>query len=73
MYEFYDAVLHAVREGLLLLDRQGRVQLANDEARRLLALSDEAPSAGTSTALGLPESLGAGAGRRPGTGRRDST
>jgi sensor histidine kinase regulating citrate/malate metabolism len=40
MYEFYDAVLHAVREGLLLLDRDGRVQLANDEAVRLLALPD---------------------------------
>jgi two-component system CitB family sensor kinase len=38
MYEYYDAVLHAVREGLLLLDREGRVQLANDEAGRLLDL-----------------------------------
>jgi two-component system CitB family sensor kinase len=38
MYEFYDAVLHAVREGLLLIDRHGRLQLANDEARRLLGL-----------------------------------
>jgi two-component system CitB family sensor kinase len=42
MYEFYDAVLHAVREGLLLLDREGRLQLANDEARRLLALPADA-------------------------------
>jgi sensor histidine kinase regulating citrate/malate metabolism len=42
MYEYYDAVLHAVREGLLLLDRDGRVQLANDEARRLLDLPDDA-------------------------------
>ena len=32
MYEYYDAVLHAVREGLLLLDREGRLQLFNDEA-----------------------------------------
>jgi two-component system CitB family sensor kinase len=38
MYEFYDAVLHAVREGLVLLDLQGRLMLANDEARRLLDL-----------------------------------
>jgi sensor histidine kinase regulating citrate/malate metabolism len=38
MYEFYDAVLHAVREGLVLLDLQGRLLLANDEARRLLDL-----------------------------------
>lgn len=41
MYEYYSAVLGAVREGLLLLDRDGRVELANDEARRLLALPDD--------------------------------
>ena len=40
MYEYYDAVLHAVREGLLLLDREGRLRLVNDEARRLLGLPD---------------------------------
>ena len=38
MYEYYSAVLHAVREGLLLLDDAGRVQLVNDEAVRLLDL-----------------------------------
>ncbi|OIJ23793.1 sensor histidine kinase [Nocardioides luteus] len=38
MYEYYSAVLHSVREGLLLLDGEGRVQLVNDEALRLLAL-----------------------------------
>jgi sensor histidine kinase regulating citrate/malate metabolism len=42
LYEFYDAVLHAVREGLLLLDREGRLQLVNDEGRRLLGLPDNA-------------------------------
>ncbi|GAA2144418.1 sensor histidine kinase [Nocardioides koreensis] len=41
MYEYYSAVLHAVREGLLLIDDRGRVQLVNDEARRLLALPDD--------------------------------
>ncbi len=41
MYEYYSAVLHAVREGLLLLDDEGRVQLVNDEARRLLELPEE--------------------------------
>ncbi|MFJ9315621.1 ATP-binding protein [Pimelobacter simplex] len=41
MYEYYSAVLHSVREGLLLLDGAGRVQLVNDEARRLLALPDD--------------------------------
>ncbi len=41
MYEYYSAVLHAVREGLLLLGPDGRVELANDEARRLLDLPDD--------------------------------
>jgi sensor histidine kinase regulating citrate/malate metabolism len=41
MYEYYSAVLHSVREGLVLLDGDGRVQLVNDEARRLLALPDD--------------------------------
>lgn len=41
MYEYFSAVLHAVREGLLLLDRDGRVELANDEARRLLGLPED--------------------------------
>jgi serine phosphatase RsbU (regulator of sigma subunit) len=38
MYEHHDAVLHAVREGVLILDQDGRLLLVNDEARRLLAL-----------------------------------
>ncbi|WP_295699288.1 ATP-binding protein, partial [Lapillicoccus sp.] len=41
MYEYYDAVLHAVREGLLLIDRDGRVALVNDEGRRLLGLPED--------------------------------
>ncbi len=41
MYEYYSAVLHAVQEGLLLVDADGRVQLVNDEARRLLSLDDD--------------------------------
>ncbi|MFD7920984.1 ATP-binding protein [Streptomyces sp. NPDC059740] len=35
-----DAMLHAVREGVLALDREGRVRLVNDEAARLLTLGD---------------------------------
>jgi len=42
MYEFYAAVLGALREGLVLLDEEGRIQLANDEAVRLLALPPDA-------------------------------
>jgi sensor histidine kinase regulating citrate/malate metabolism len=38
MLDFYEGVLRAAREGLILLDSDGRVQLVNDEARRLLGL-----------------------------------
>ncbi|MFD8418146.1 SpoIIE family protein phosphatase [Streptomyces sp. NPDC059466] len=38
MYEHHDAVLHAVREGVLIADRDRRLLLANDEAHRLLGL-----------------------------------
>lgn len=56
MYEYYDSVLHAVREGLVLLDESGRVQMVNDEGRRLLGL--DADPAGRAVAdLGLPEAL----------------
>ncbi len=41
MYDYYDAVLHAVREGLLLVDGAGRVRLVNDECRRLLGLDGD--------------------------------
>ncbi|MFE5587122.1 SpoIIE family protein phosphatase [Kitasatospora sp. NPDC056531] len=41
MYEHHDAVLHAVREGVLIVGGDGRVLLANDEARRLLELPPE--------------------------------
>lgn len=58
LYEFYDAMLHAVREGLVLLDTNGRLQLANDEAVRLLGLPAEARGR-TLTQLGVPASLAA--------------
>jgi two-component system CitB family sensor kinase len=38
MYEYYDAVLHSVREGLVVVDRTGHVELINDEGRRLLGV-----------------------------------
>ncbi|MET8413463.1 GAF domain-containing protein [Streptomyces sp. NPDC005195] len=38
MYEHHDAVLHAVREGVLIADHERRLLLANDEAHRLLGL-----------------------------------
>ena len=67
MYEYYSAVLHAVREGLLLLDDDGRVQLVNDEARRLLDLPDDVVGRSVHD-LGLPPGLVAAAlGRTPET------
>lgn len=42
MYEHHDAVLHSVREGVLIVNDEGRLLLANDEARRLLELPPEA-------------------------------
>ncbi|MFD5739719.1 SpoIIE family protein phosphatase [Streptomyces massasporeus] len=38
MYEHHDTVLHSVREGVLIVSADGRLMLANDEARRLLEL-----------------------------------
>ncbi|MEU5310319.1 SpoIIE family protein phosphatase [Streptomyces sp. NPDC021562] len=38
LYEHHDAVLHAVREGVLITGADGRLLLANDEATRLLGL-----------------------------------
>ncbi|HET6560480.1 MAG TPA: sensor histidine kinase, partial [Marmoricola sp.] len=59
MYEYYDAVLHAVREGLVLLDDEGRVQLLNDEALRLLDLGTDgtAVRGRPVNELGLPTGL----------------
>ncbi|MGW7267097.1 SpoIIE family protein phosphatase [Streptomyces sp. NPDC054842] len=56
MYEHHEAVLHAVREGVIILDGDGRLLLANDEARRLLALPPEAEGSAV-TGLGLSPPL----------------
>ena len=56
MYEYYDAVLRAVREGLLLLDPTGRLTLMNDEASRLLDL-DASFVGSTIDRLGLEPAL----------------
>ncbi|MFI5751911.1 SpoIIE family protein phosphatase [Streptomyces sp. NPDC051644] len=52
MYEHHDAVLHAVREGVLIIGGDGRLLLANDEARRLLGLPTDVEGRAT-TELGL--------------------
>ncbi|MDQ0774409.1 two-component system CitB family sensor kinase [Streptomyces aurantiacus] len=41
MHDYHEAALHAVREGLLMLDGQYRVALINDGGRELLAVSDD--------------------------------
>ncbi|QKW10290.1 SpoIIE family protein phosphatase [Streptomyces sp. NA04227] len=42
MYEHHDAVLHSVREGVLIIDDRGVLTLANDEGHRLLNLPPDA-------------------------------
>lgn len=65
LVDYHHAALHAVREGLLLVDDEGRVQLANDEARRLLGVADD-PAGRAVDELGLsPELTEALTGRRP--------
>ncbi|MBV6703404.1 SpoIIE family protein phosphatase [Kitasatospora aureofaciens] len=42
MYEHHNAVLHAVREGVVIVAQDGRLLLANDEAEKLLGLPADA-------------------------------
>jgi len=58
MYDYHDAVLHSVREGLLVVDTDGRVHLVNDEAARLLELGPDARGRRVEE-LGLPDDLAA--------------
>ncbi len=53
MYEHHDAVLHSVREGVIILSGDGDLLLANDEAHRLLGLPADAERRHV-TDLGLP-------------------
>ena len=56
MHDYHQAALHAVREGLLMLDGQYRVALINDGGRELLGVSGDV--VGHSVAeLGLPAPL----------------
>ncbi len=56
MYEHHDAVLHAVREGVLIIGDDGRLLLANDEAHRLLGFPGTADQRQV-TDLGLGPAL----------------
>ncbi|MGW0883138.1 SpoIIE family protein phosphatase [Streptomyces sp. NPDC002671] len=53
-YAHHDAVLHAVREGVLITSADGRLLLANDEATRLLELPPDVRGRPVRE-LGLPE------------------
>ncbi|MCX4996008.1 sensor histidine kinase [Streptomyces longwoodensis] len=56
MHDYHQAALHAVREGLLMLDGQFRVALINDGGRELLGVAGDV--VGSSVAgLGLPAPL----------------
>ncbi|MDI3406421.1 SpoIIE family protein phosphatase [Streptomyces sp. B-S-A6] len=56
MFDHHEAVLHSVREGVLITGADGRLLLANDEARRLLELPETAELISVSE-LGLPPAI----------------
>ncbi|MFD3872965.1 ATP-binding protein [Streptomyces sp. NPDC058623] len=56
MYDYHQAALHGVREGLLMLDGQRRITLINDAGRELLGLHGEITGTGPAE-LGLPAPL----------------
>ncbi|MFF0559049.1 ATP-binding protein [Streptomyces sp. NPDC004266] len=56
MHDYHEAALHAVREGLVMLDGGRRIALINDGARELLNL-DEGVVGRPAAELGLPASL----------------
>ncbi|MGW1323967.1 ATP-binding protein [Streptomyces antibioticus] len=62
-----EAMLHGIREGVVALDRTGRVRLLNDEARRLLDVGDEALGRSPDEALGAGRTADVLAGRVTGT------
>ncbi len=56
LYSSHNAVLHSIREGLIVVNQDRTVSLINDEAHRLLGLDADATGAAVSD-LRLPESL----------------
>ncbi|RSN29788.1 histidine kinase [Amycolatopsis sp. WAC 01416] len=56
LFEYHEAVLHSVREGLLLVGGDGRVVLCNDGARALLGVDDD-PVGRELSSLDVPEDL----------------
>ncbi|CAM5434034.1 histidine kinase OS=Streptomyces alboniger OX=132473 GN=CP975_26900 PE=4 SV=1 [Streptomyces alboniger] len=62
-----EAMLHGIREGVVALDRAGRVRLLNDEAQRLLGIGDESVGRSPDEALGEGRTADVLAGRVTGT------
>ncbi|MFF9907561.1 ATP-binding protein [Streptomyces olivaceus] len=62
-----EAMLHGIREGVVALDRGGRVRLLNDEAQRLLDIGGEAVGHLPEGALGTGRTADVLAGRVTGT------
>ena len=62
-----EAMLHGIREGVVALDRAGRVRLLNDEAQRLLGIGEEAVGRSPDDALGEGRTADVLAGRVTGT------
>ncbi|MFE6822928.1 ATP-binding protein [Streptomyces sp. NPDC057690] len=62
-----EAMLHGIREGVVALDRAGRVRLLNDEAQRLLGIGEEVVGASPDEALGDGRTADVLAGRVTGT------
>ncbi|MEU3185543.1 sensor histidine kinase [Streptomyces sp. NPDC006923] len=56
IHDYHEATLHAVHEGLLMLDGRRRIALMNDGGRELLGLDDSAVGRPVA-ALGLPAPL----------------
>ncbi|MFE0477260.1 ATP-binding protein [Streptomyces sp. NPDC058947] len=62
-----EAMLHGIREGVVALDRTGRIRLVNDEAQRLLGLGDTVVGRTPDEALGAGRTADVLAGRVTGT------
>ncbi|GAA2158097.1 sensor histidine kinase [Glycomyces lechevalierae] len=58
MFEYYEAILHSVKEGLVLVGGDGRVVLCNDAARDLLGLPADVHDTPVAD-LGLTDELAA--------------
>ncbi|MFE7898703.1 ATP-binding protein [Streptomyces sp. NPDC057424] len=62
-----EAMLHGIREGVVALDRAGRIRLVNDEAQRLLGIGEAVVGRSPDEALGAGRTADVLAGRVAGT------